>query len=155
MTFPVLVCAAVIVRDRRVLLARRRAGSHLAGLWEFPGGKLDPGEPPGAALVRELKEELGVTVETGRPFRFTYWEYPEKRVLILFYQCRIVTGVLQPLECDEFGWFGPEELAGLAMPPADGEVVEDVRRLLAPPGPAAAAMGSGPESAGLAFDGGG
>ncbi len=75
---PLLVAAGILVRDGRVLLSRRPAGAHLAGLWEFPGGKVEPGESPEAALVRELREELGLEISRFRPFRFAYHAYPEK-----------------------------------------------------------------------------
>ncbi len=120
----ILVVAAVVVEDGRLLLARRREGDHLAGHWEFPGGKVDPGETPPAALVRELAEELGVRAETGAPFLFSWWEYPEKRVLILFYRCRIAEGVPEPVECAEVGWFGRPDLPGLLVPDADRAALE-------------------------------
>ena len=120
----ILVVAAVVVEDGRLLLARRREGDHLAGLWEFPGGKVDAGETPPAALVRELAEELGVRAEAGAPFLFSWWEYPEKRVLILFYRCRIAEGVPTPVECAEVGWFARRDLPGLPVPDADRAVLE-------------------------------
>jgi len=126
MPFPQLVCAALIIADGKILLARRRMDDHMGGRWEFPGGKLDPGESPDIALVRELQEELGITVHVEKPFTFSHWEYPEKRVLILFFLCRILRGEPRPLECDAVEWFAPSELERLDLPPADEAVLEDV-----------------------------
>jgi 8-oxo-dGTP diphosphatase len=113
-----LVAAALLERDGRMLLARRPAGVHLAGLWEFPGGKVEPGEAPEACLRRELEEELGVAASNLRPFTFAHWRYPEREVLILLYACAL-EGVPRPLHASELGWFTPAEARQLPMPPAD------------------------------------
>src|SRR6266478_3393599 len=88
---PIVLVAAValIDADGRVLLAQRPEGKHLAGLWEFPGGKVEPGESPEAALVREVREELGIRIDRFRPFGFAHHAYPEKSVLLLAYLCAI------------------------------------------------------------------
>lgn len=130
MSWPVLVTAAVIAENGKVLLTKRPPGSHLEGTWEFPGGKVEADETPADCLRRELAEELGVTAEIGEPFRFTYWEYPDRRILLLFYLCRLTSGVPRPLGCSETAWFSPAELGSLAMPPADRPVIEEVRQLL-------------------------
>lgn len=118
-----LVVAAIAVREGRVLLTLRGAGTHLAGHWEFPGGKVEPGEEPPAALGRELQEELGVTADVGGPFAFNYHAYPDRRVLLLTY---LVTlhGEPRPLGCERVGWFTLPEIAALPLPPADAPILE-------------------------------
>jgi 8-oxo-dGTP diphosphatase len=119
-----LVVAAVVRRDDgRFLLAQRPPGSHMAGLWEFPGGGVHDGEPAEAALVRELGEELGVGVEVQEPVTFA-WHRDEKReILLLFYSARITQGVPVGQEGQAVGWFLPSELPGLATPPADAPLL--------------------------------
>jgi len=121
-----ITVVAAVIRDSggRVLLARRPAGSHMAGLWEFPGGKLRDGESPAAALVRELDEELGVLADIGRPITFAVHEEPGLRILLLFYRVRVAAGTPSPREGQQLGWFAPAELRGLPMPPADLDLVE-------------------------------
>lgn len=132
MPFPLIVCAAVIERDGAVLLTRRRRGDHLEGTWEFPGGKVDPGEAPPRALERELHEELGVEAEATEAMGFSYWEYPEKRVLLLFYHCQILAGEPRPLENDGIRWVSVGELGSVNMPAADAEFVHRLPTLLPP-----------------------
>jgi len=116
---PILVTAGVVIRDRRVLVARRKAGSHLAGLWEFPGGKLEPGESPEECLARELREELGVSVRVGRILETIYHRYPEKNVLLLFYACELLDGEPRALDVAEVAWVPRAELPDLDWVPAD------------------------------------
>ena len=101
---PVVVTAGVVIRDEHVLVARRKMGSHLEGLWEFPGGKLEPNESPEESLAREFKEELGVEVRVGRILEVVYHRYPEKNVLLLFYACELMNGEPQPLDVEEVAW---------------------------------------------------
>jgi len=86
-TQPVVVAAAVVIQEGRVLLTRRAEGQHLAGMWEFPGGKLEEGESPEAAVVRECREECGIEVEVADILDVTHHRYPGKDVLLLFYRC--------------------------------------------------------------------
>ena len=102
----------------------------MGGRWEFPGGKVHAGEAPAAARARELAEELGVEAAAESPLTFVHWDYPEKRILLLFYRCRLVAGEPRPLECAEVGWFRPEELAGLDLAPADAAAWAQLRALL-------------------------
>jgi 8-oxo-dGTP diphosphatase len=119
-----LVVAAVIARaDGRLLLARRLPESHLGGLWEFPGGGVESGEDPVAALTRELEEELGVVAKVGAPLTFAWHRDPERAVLVLFYRARLVRGEPRGLMGQEVAWIPPEELARVPMPPADAELV--------------------------------
>ncbi|MBN2431781.1 MAG: (deoxy)nucleoside triphosphate pyrophosphohydrolase [Acidobacteria bacterium] len=130
MTSPLLVTAAVIVQDGRVLLARRRPGDHQGGCWEFPGGKLHAAEDPAAGLAREIREELAVEVDVLSPLTFIYWEYPEKQILLLFYLSRIRSGVPQPVECAAVEWFDAAALARLSLAAADRAVLPVVLPLL-------------------------
>ena len=116
---PIIVTAGVVVRDGKVLVAKRKKGSHLEGLWEFPGGKLEPNESPEECLARELKEELGVGVRVGKVQEVVYHRYPEKNVLLLFYACELVDGEPQPLDVEEMAWVTPTELLKLDWVPAD------------------------------------
>ncbi len=121
----VLVVAAVVVRGGRVLLSRRPPGKHLAGLWEFPGGKIEEGETPEAALAREVREELGLEIEALHPYAFVHHEYPEKRILMLAYRCE-TRG--EPADAElEWRWERLADLDAAAMPPADVPIVRALR----------------------------
>jgi len=126
---PVVVAAAVIIRDGRVLLTRRAAGQHLAGLWEFPGGKLEDGESPEAALVRECEEECGIEVEVAGILEVTHHRYPDKEVLLLFYRCELRAGEVRHLQVADHAWVPPENLGDYSLPPADEPVVARIRSL--------------------------
>lgn len=116
-----VVAAALIDRDGRVLVQLRPAGKAMAGLWEFPGGKVEPGETPEAALVRELEEELGIVVaeEALAPLTFASAPLPGRHLLLLLYVCRAWGGVPQALDATALAWHTPAALRDLAMPPAD------------------------------------
>lgn len=113
------------------LISQRLAGQHLAHMWEFPGGKVEPGEAPTAALVRELHEELGVTVEVGDVYAVGHHVYPEREVILMVYACVLTAGEPQCLEVAAWRWLSGAELAALPLPPADGPVVDRLRRALA------------------------
>jgi 8-oxo-dGTP diphosphatase len=121
----VVVVAAVIERDGRFLLTRRQKGVHLEGMWEFPGGKIDPDETHAAALRREMREELDVDVSIGELALATTHAYTEKTVALYFYRCALI-GTPRPVLGQEMRWVTREELSALAFPPAD----EDLIRLL-------------------------
>lgn len=127
---PVLVVAGVLVRQGRVLLTQRVAGTHLAGAWEFPGGKMEPGESPEAALVRELREEVGLAVTVGEVLEVTFWRYPKKDVLLLFYRVEAGDAPVQNLQVAAHAWVDADGLAAYTFPPADEAVLVKVRRLL-------------------------
>ena len=116
------VVAAVIFRDGRYLVTRRQKGVHLEGYWEFPGGKVDPGETDEAALVREIREELDAGVEVGRLVLATTHHYPERSVSLAFYECAL-TEEPRPLLGQEMRWVSPPELRSLTFPPADEELI--------------------------------
>jgi 8-oxo-dGTP diphosphatase len=129
----VLVAAvALIDADGRVLLAERPQGKPLAGLWEFPGGKVKAGETPEAALIRELAEELGIDVHESclAPFAFASYAYPEFHLLMPLYVCRRWQGIVIPREGQRLKWVRPSRLADHPMPPADKPLVAQLRDLL-------------------------
>ena len=117
-----LVVAAALTDERgRVLMQRRPEGKALAGLWEFPGGKIERGESPEMALCRELHEELGIVVEPGdlAPITFASQPLGERHMILMLYRCRRWIGSPQPLEAAALRWEDVESLAGLPMPAAD------------------------------------
>ena len=120
---PVTVVAGVIERDGKILITRRRAGTHLAGLWEFPGGKPDLGERLDDALRREIAEELGAEVSVGPTLETVEWRYPDKAVRLIFFRCRI-HGEPRPLEGQEMAWVAPGDLARYEFPAADAVLLE-------------------------------
>ena len=127
----VAACALVDV-DGRVLLAQRPEGKSLAGLWEFPGGKVEPGEVPEDSLIRELHEELGITVRKAclAPFTFASHEYEDFHLLMPLYICRRWEGQVQGLEGQALKWAKPSTLRDFAMPPADEPLVAALLDLL-------------------------
>lgn len=133
-TSPLLIvsAAAIIDADGRLLVQRRPVGSDFPGLWEFPGGKIEPGESPEAALVRELREELGIDVDPERlaPACFASDRLRGRHLLLLVFVCRDWLGVPQPLQASELKWVRPVELLTLDMPPADRPLVALLEALL-------------------------
>jgi 8-oxo-dGTP diphosphatase len=129
----VLVAAAALVdADGRVLLAQRPPGKSMAGLWEFPGGKVDTGETPEAALIRELAEELGVDVAASclAPFTFASYSYSDFHLLMPLYVCRKWSGIPAAREGQRLAWVRPARLGEYPMPPADKPLVAMLRDLL-------------------------
>ncbi len=127
-----VVACALVDGDGRVLVARRPEGRRMAGLWEFPGGKLEPGETPEACLIRELREELGIDTEESclAPFTFASHAYADFHLLMPLYVCRIWRGLPQAREGQELRWLRPKDLERLPMPPADRPLVAMLRDLL-------------------------
>jgi 8-oxo-dGTP diphosphatase len=129
----VLVTAvALIDADGRVLLAQRPAGKPMAGLWEFPGGKVHDGETPERALIRELDEELGIDVEASCLAQFTFAShaYPGFHLLMPLYVCRKWSGIVTAREGQQLKWVRPPRLGDYPMPPADKPLVAMLRDLL-------------------------
>ncbi len=124
MTATVLsVVAAVIEQDGQFLVTRRLPGVHLGGMWEFPGGKIDPAEEHDTALRRELREELGVEVAVGELLHQTTHAYPERTVALFFYRCAL-RGVPHPQLGQDMRWVKRQELPQLGFPPADAELID-------------------------------
>jgi len=121
------VSAGLIFRDGKVLIARRRADTHLGGLWEFPGGKREPPETFEQCLVRELREELGVESSVGELFEEIIHTYPEKTVHLKFFICRLAVGEPEPLGCAAIKWVGQAELDQYAFPAADARLLDKLR----------------------------
>jgi len=123
----IVVVAAVIERDGKLLITRRRAGTHLSGLWEFPGGKPEPGETLEDALRREIREELDAAVSVGERIETVDWEYPDKRVSLVFFRCE-VEGEPRPLEGQEMAWVSRADLARYQFPAADAVLIGRLSR---------------------------
>ena len=119
-----LACA-LLDQDGRVLIAQRPEGKALAGLWEFPGGKVEPGEQPEVTLIRELREELGITVKEPclAPLTFASFAYPDFHLLMPLYVCRRWEGVVIAREHQALKWVRPNELRKFPMPPADEPLI--------------------------------
>jgi 8-oxo-dGTP diphosphatase len=129
----VLVAAcALIDADGRVLIAQRPQGKSMAGLWEFPGGKVEAGERPEQSLIRELKEELGITVkeECLAPLTFASHLYPDFHLLMPLYVCRRWEGIAAAREGQKLKWVRPNDLRNYSMPPADEPLIPHLINLL-------------------------
>ncbi|MDA1090837.1 MAG: (deoxy)nucleoside triphosphate pyrophosphohydrolase [Proteobacteria bacterium] len=127
-----VVAVALVDADDRVLIAKRPEGKMMAGLWEFPGGKVHPGELPETALVRELREELGIDITESclAPVTFASHLYDDFHLLMTLYVCRVWQGTVTPLEGQELKWVRPVRLGDYDMPPADAPLVAMLRDLL-------------------------
>lgn len=127
---PVIVCAAVIISADKILITLRPEGSRLAGFWEFPGGKLDPGESPQQALIREIREELDITIRVGAIFETVYHRYDWGTALILAYLCDWTSGEIQHLEVADHRWVTAEEMASFRMLPADEPILRKLEKTI-------------------------
>ena len=129
-----VVAAALVDPDNRVLIAQRPEGKALAGLWEFPGGKLAPGERPEAALIRELDEELGITVKEAclAPLSFASHAYPDFHLMMPLWVCRRWEGLVSSREGQALKWVRPGKLRQYPMPPADEPLIPPLIDLLGP-----------------------
>lgn len=128
-----LVAACALVdADGRVLLAQRPAGKAMAGLWEFPGGKIEAGERPEETLIRELKEELDITVREAclAPLTFASHSYPDFHLLMPLYVCRRWEGTVTATEGQQLAWVKPNRLRDYEMPPADVPLIAHLMALL-------------------------
>ncbi len=146
LTSRVHVVAGVLVNERReVLVARRPPGGHLAGLWEFPGGKLESGEAPRAGLERELWEELGIRVLAARPFIQVEHDYPDRSVLLDVWRVRRWRGAPRGREGQPLAWVSPAALEEMSFPPADDPVIAALRECVGLQDPCAPATHSAPQ----------
>jgi mutator protein MutT len=119
----VRVVAAIIRRENHILITRRPGDVHLAGLWEFPGGKVEPNEALPYALEREIREELGVTIEVQDEYFRVEHAYPGRTVALHFFNCRIRAGEPQPLQVADLRWVLPSELGAFDFPEADRALI--------------------------------
>jgi 8-oxo-dGTP diphosphatase len=127
-----VVACALVDRDGRVLISQRPQGKQLAGLWEFPGGKVEPGETPEACLIRELQEEIGVATKAAclAPLTFASHEYDDFHLLMPLYVCRRFEGIARPREGQALKWVKPRDMRDYPMPPADAPLVPILMDLL-------------------------
>lgn len=126
------VVAALVWRDGRLLVTQRPAGAHLAGTWEFPGGKIEAGESAEAALLREVREELDLVIEVGELRQELVHAYPEKTVRLFFFDCRWRSGEARHLGVADHRWIERGDLRSLEFPPADRELLNDLETRFAP-----------------------
>jgi mutator protein MutT len=122
------VAAGLVHREGRYLIARRKPGVHLAGFWEFPGGKRETGESLTECLQRELFEELRIRVDLPIPYRIIRHNYRDKIIELHFFRCAIEQGEPMPIGCEEIRWVYPEDLPQFKFPSADYAVIEALRR---------------------------
>ena len=127
-----VVACALVDADGRVLIAQRPADKPMAGLWEFPGGKVEAGERPEQSLIRELKEELSITINESclAPLTFASHRYPEFHLLMPLYVCRRWEGTVKPLEGQNVAWVRANRLRDYPMPPADAPLISHLMLLL-------------------------
>ena len=130
---PIDVVAGVIRRDGLLLISQRMAEDTLGGYWEFPGGKVDPGEALTDALRRELREELGIETEIGAEIQRTVHPYPDRDVRLYFFEATIIAGEPQKLEVADFRWVRMEELMNYQFPEADRPLLEQLRGVAGAP----------------------
>lgn len=124
----VTVVAAIIRQNGKILITRRFDNVHLPGFWEFPGGKVEPGEPFDAALSREILEELGVEIAVHDKFFEVEHHYPTKSIRLHFFNCSIIGGTARPLDVADLAWVEPRDLDQYEFPAADHELVARLRR---------------------------
>jgi mutator protein MutT len=121
------VVAAIIRRQDRILITKRLGNVHLAGMWEFPGGKVEAGESLPAALEREIREELGIEIQVAGEFITIEHDYPSKAVCLHFFNCSIVSGEPQRFGVADYQWVEPQHLSDFEFPPADVELIRKLQ----------------------------
>jgi mutator protein MutT len=118
------VTAGLVWKDGQVLVAKRPEGSHLAGMWEFPGGKKERGESTNECVEREIQEELGIKVKAEKAFMRVEHDYGSKSITLHVHNCTCIEGVPKPLQCAEVKWIDPIDLKRLTLPPPDAKIVD-------------------------------
>lgn len=118
------VTAGLIRRDGKLLITKRPPGSHLAGFWEFPGGKKEKGETLKECLEREIEEELSVRITAEKPLFTVNHEYENRAITLYLFQCSQLSGEPMPVECEEIRWVCPEDLPKYTFPPPDRRIIE-------------------------------
>ena len=126
-----VVCAVLEDGNGRFLACLRPQGKHLGGFWEFPGGKIDPGESPEAALIREISEELAIDIAVDRPLQAVVCNYGEKQIRLQPFRCRIVRGEPHPVEHERIRWCAPEDFDSLPWAEADLPILTEIRAAIA------------------------
>jgi len=121
---PIQVAAALLFHDGKLLITQRRSDDHLPNLWEFPGGKVEPGETFEVCLAREIREELGIEISVGALVEDLTHTYPEKTVRLRFYNCRFISGEPRAIHCQAFKWVAREELSQYEFPAADAHLID-------------------------------
>ena len=121
------VAAGLLFHEGRLLITQRLPGEHLGGLWEFPGGKREPGEIFEECLRRELAEELSITVRVGKQLTEIEHAYPERTVHLKFFRCSLMSGEPQAIGCQAFAWVRADELAAYEFPPADSQLLDRLK----------------------------
>lgn len=119
----IVVSAAIIHRDDKILITQRLEGKHMEFLWEFPGGKVEEGESPEECIVREIMEELGIKIEVMNIFDVVYHKYDDKAILLLVYDCEYISGEPKAIECNAFNWIKIDEINSYKFTYADEKVV--------------------------------
>jgi mutator protein MutT len=125
---PIEVAAGLVFRDGKLLITRRSAGSHLGGLWEFPGGKREPGETFEQCLHRELAEELGIEIQIDTLVEDLIHHYPERSIHLKFFRCRWLRHEPRPILCDGLAWITPAQLSDYPFPAADARILDKLRQ---------------------------
>lgn len=123
-----VVAAAIILDHDKVLIAQREKGSNMEFKWEFPGGKLECNETPEQCLIREIKEELDITIEPVEIYKAVRHKHKDKDILLLAYICKYVKGEGRPIECNDFRWIHKSQLSQFEYTPADVSIVEKLRQ---------------------------
>jgi A/G-specific adenine glycosylase len=123
------VAAGLVFHAGKLLITQRRAADHLGGLWEFPGGKVEPGESFKSCLRRELHEELGISVSVGTELEEITHAYPEKTVRLKFFACRLEAGEAEPIHCAALAWVTRPELRAYSFPAADARLLQKLENL--------------------------
>jgi 8-oxo-dGTP diphosphatase len=122
------VSAALLFHKGKLLITQRKRGTHLAGLWEFPGGKREAGETFEQCLQRELREELGIETSVNELIEEIVHDYPERSVHLKFFRCELTSGEPQPIHCDALVWITRAELGKYEFPPADARLLENLAK---------------------------